>query len=156
MIKELITNRGSNKEVIATILDVLAANVNSCSEIVRELHDLDTESKCYSVFEYVIENVAYKEDEGNNQYIKTPARTLADGYADCKSMAIFIACCLKSLGVDAVIRFVDFYGQKIYNHDYVVAFDRGREIIIDPVERVNGQPVFDYCSKYYNKLDFKI
>lgn len=154
--KILITSRGGNKHVINTILEVLSENINACSEIVKQLVGLDVYSQCYSVFEYVVENIQYIEDPGHNQYIKTPARTLADGFADCKSMAIFIACCLKALNIPCEIRFVDFRGNKIYTHVYVVAYNNGTPIIIDPVERVNGLPRFDYAQQYINELTFRI
>lgn len=153
--KILITSKGGNKQVINTILEVLRDNLNTCKHIVQFIRDLDVYSQCYSIFDYVVNHVAYVEDPGNNQYVKTPARTLNDGYADCKSMAILIACCLQALNIDYVIRFVDFKGNKIYTHVYVVAFDDGREIIIDPVERVNGLPKFDYATKWINKIDYK-
>lgn len=153
--KILITSKGGNKQVINTILEVLRDNLNTCTHIVQFIRDLDVYSQCYSIFDYVVNHVVYVEDPGNNQYVKTPARTLHDGYADCKSMAILIACCLQALNIDYVIRFVDFKGNKIYTHVYVVAFDDGREIIIDPVERVNGLPKFDYATKWINKIDYK-
>lgn len=154
--KILVTSKGGNRQVIATILEVLRDNIDTCTEIVRDIRGLDTYSQCYSVFDYVINNVQYVEDAGNNQYIKTPARTLYDGFADCKSMAILVACCLKALGIDAVLRFVDFNGNKIYTHVYVVAFVDGMELVIDPVERVDGQPIFDYATPFKNKLDYGI
>lgn len=152
----LITSRGGNKQVINTILEVLRDNINTCTEIVQQLRGLDIYSQCYSIFQYVVDNIAYVEDAGNNQYVKTPARTLADGYADCKSMAIFIACCCKALGIPCELRFVDFRGNKIYTHVYIVAYCDGAPIIIDPVERVNGLPKFDYAQPYKNKLSYKI
>ena len=154
--KILVTSRGGNKQVINTILEVLSENLNVCSEIVKQLRGLDVYSQCYSIFQYVVENIAYIEDAGNNQYVKTPARTLADGYADCKSMAIFIACCLKALNIPCELRFVDFKGNKIYTHVYIVAYDNDRPIILDPVERVNGMPKFDYAQPYKNKLSYII
>lgn len=154
--KILITSSGGNKQVIRTILEVLRDNINTCTEIVKELRGADVYSQCYSIFQYVIDNIAYVEDAGNNQYVKTPARTLADGYADCKSMAIFIACCCKALGIPCELRFVDFRGNKIYTHVYIVAYCDGTPIIIDPVERVDGLPKFDYAQPYKNKLSYKI
>lgn len=154
--KILITSRGGNKQVINTILEVLRDNINTCTEIVKQLRGLDIYSQCYSIFQYVVDNISYVEDAGNNQYVKTPARTLADGYADCKSMAIFIACCCKALGIPCELRFVDFRGNKIYTHVYIVAYCDGTPIIIDPVERVNGLPKFDYAQPYKNKLSYKI
>lgn len=154
--KILITSRGGNKEVIKTILQVLSENLDTCKHLVKSLNGLDIHSQCYSIFEYVVNNVAYVEDYGNNQLIKTPARTLHDRYADCKSMAILIACCLNALNIDYVIRFVDFKGNKIYTHVYIVAYDsNGNEIIIDPVERVDGLPKFNYATKFVNKLDYR-
>lgn len=154
--KILITSRGGNKQVINTILEVLRDNINTCTEIVQQLRGLDIYSQCYSIFQYVVDNISYVEDAGNNQYVKTPARTLADGYADCKSMAIFIACCCKALEIPCELRFVDFRGNKIYTHVYIVAYCDGTPIIIDPVERVNGLPQFDYAQPYKNKLSYKI
>ncbi len=154
--KILITSRGGNKQVINTILEVLRDNINTCTEIVQQLRGLDIYSQCYSIFRYVVDNISYVEDAGNNQYVKTPARTLADGYADCKSMAIFIACCCKALRIPCELRFVDFRGNKIYTHVYIVAYCDGTPIIIDPVERVNGLPKFDYAQSYKNKLSYKI
>lgn len=154
--KILITSRGGNKQVINTILEVLRDNINTCTEIVKELRGADVYSQCYSIFQYVVDNISYVEDAGNNQYVKTPARTLADGYADCKSMAIFIACCCKALGIPCELRFVDFRGNKIYTHVYIVAYCDGTPIIIDPVERVNGFPKFDYAQPFRNKLSYKI
>ena len=154
--KILITSRGGNKQVINTILEVLRDNINTCTEIVKQLRGLDIYSQCYSIFQYVVDNISYVEDAGNNQYVKTPARTLCDGYADCKSMAIFIACCCKALGIPCELRFVDFRGNKIYTHVYIVAYCDGTPIIIDPVERVNGLPKFDYAQPYINKLSYKI
>lgn len=154
--KILITSRGGNKQVINTILEVLRDNINTCTEIVKQLRGLDIYSQCYSIFQYVVDNISYVEDAGNNQYVKTPARTLADGYADCKSMAIFIACCCKALGIPCELRFVDFRGNKIYTHVYIVAYCDGAPIIIDPVERVNGLPKFDYAQPYKNKLSYNI
>ena len=152
----MITSRGGNKQVINTILEVLKDNIHVCCDIVVQLRGLDVYSQCYSIFEYVVENIQYIEDPGNNQYIKTPARTIADGFADCKSMAIFIACCCRALNIPCELRFVDFRGNKVYTHVYVVAFDGNREIIIDPVERVDGLPQFDYAQVFKNKLSYRI
>lgn len=155
--KILVTSRGGNREVISTILEVLSQQLHTCDYIVENLRGLDCFSQCYSIFQYVVDNVSYIEDAGNNQYVKTPARTLEDGFADCKSMAILVYCCCNALDIPCELRFVDFKGNGIYTHVYVVAKDStGEEIIIDPVERVNGQPVFNYCSKFVKKLSYII
>lgn len=149
----LVSNSGDNRTVINTVCSVLQDSWLTCRDIVLHLNQLSVYDACNSIFWYVVENVRYLEDPGNNQYIKTPARLLADGVGDCKSMAIFIASCLRCLHIPCVLRFVSFTNKPIYTHVYVVAEYAGSEIIIDPVERVNGQPVFDYAQNYQLKKD---
>lgn len=152
--KLLISGRGDNKTVIKVIQEVFNEYKNSCNDLVIELLGHDIRTAALSVFTYVIQNITYKMDDGNNQYIKTPARLLADKQGDCKSMAVFIASCLYCLGIKCKFRFVSFTNDKIYTHVYVVANDeKGNDIIIDPVERVKDLPKFDYCSSYTHKID---
>lgn len=154
-IVKTVTHSGTNATVIKSIKEVYDEYKESVKPITVDLVGLDLYNQCYSIFSYILENVRYKEDEGNNQYIKTPARLLADGVGDCKSMAILAASCLYTLGVPCVLRFVSFNDSPIYTHTYVVVNDGNRMIIIDPVERVDGQPLFDYARPYKLKKDIR-
>lgn len=150
----LITKIGNNYDVQRTILEVFKDYADSVKPLVGELQDADLDTQCYSIFNYVLNSVRYKEDEGNNQYIKTPARTLSDGYADCKSMSVLAASLLHSLGVPCYFRFVSFDSKPIYTHVYVVVkLNNGEEIIIDPVDRLNGKPCYNYARPYTLKKD---
>lgn len=151
---KLITSLGNNYDVQKNILEVFRDYATSTKSLVTDLEDADIDTQCYSIFNYVLQNVQYKEDEGNNQYIKTPARTLSDGYADCKSMSILAASLLNSLGIPCYFRFVSFNNQPIYTHVYVVVkLKNGEEIIIDPVDRLNGKPCYNYARPYVLKKD---
>lgn len=150
----LVSSRGNNQTVIKAIGEVYREHRHTCSELVDSMRGYSAAQCCEAVFDYVVDYVRYCEDPGNNQYVKTPARLLADGVGDCKSMAVFIASCLYCLGIDHCFRFVSFNMKPIYTHVYVVAKDeRGKEIIIDPVERVNGLPKFNYAQDYILKRD---
>lgn len=150
-----VTHSGNNATVIRTIKEVFDEYKDTVRPITVDLDGLDLYSQCYSIFQYIIDHVQYKEDEGNNQYIKTPARLLNDGVGDCKSMAILAACCLYTLGIPCYLRFVSFNKNPIYTHTYVVVPDGDSEIVIDPVERVNGKPQFDYARQYKLKKDIQ-
>lgn len=152
----LVSGTGNNQTVIHTVYDVYKDSYHQCREIVQQLANLPTYDACNSIFWYVYENVKYLEDPGNNQLIKTPSRLLADGVGDCKSMAIMAASCLRCLGIPCVFRFVSFSNKPIYTHVYIVAYDeQDNEIIIDPVERINGQPKFNYAQAYALKKDIR-
>lgn len=152
----LITSRGNNNEVIKTIVDVFRDYKESTRALVTTLYEADIDTQCYSIFNYVLQNVQYREDDGNNQYVKTPARLLTDKVGDCKSMAILAASLLYNLAIPCYFRFVSFTSQPIYTHVYVVVkLSNGEEIIIDPVERVNGQPMYNYARQFRLKKDIQ-
>lgn len=148
--------RGLNNDVVKNVLAHYERHANQTAELVAELRECSPIEACEAVFWYVIDNVRYKEDEGNKQFIKSPARLLADGVGDCKSMSIFVASCLHCLGIKHAFRFVNFYDGKQYTHVYVVADCNGEIIIIDPVEKVgeNKEPMFNFARKFSNKKDF--
>lgn len=117
------------------------------------------DERCQAVFGYLCNNVYYQLDKDGDQYIKSPARLLADGYGDCKSLTMFIACCLHCLGIKCIVRFVNFDGGFQYSHVYPVAVDEyGKEIIMDMCETDRGSetvgiPLYDYARPYKKKKD---
>ena len=115
------------------------------------------DEKCEAVFAYLVDNVIYKLDDNGQQYIKSPARLFADGYGDCKSFTMFIACCLHCMGIEHIIRFVNYDGGNQYTHVYPVAIDeRGNEIILDACEKdTDGVILYNFARKSKKQKDFR-
>jgi hypothetical protein len=115
------------------------------------------DEKCEAIFSYLTENVYYKLDPDGEQLIKSPARLLADGYGDCKSLTMFLACCLHCLRIPHIIRFVNYDGGKQYTHVYPVAIDEfGNEIILDACEKdSDGVILYDYARPCKKKREFR-
>lgn len=143
--RETLLAQGGNAEVRRAIWQVYSDYWKSVMPLVGKLDDRDIYETCYKIFCYVLDNVEYKEDPGNNQYVKTPARLIYDGVGDCKSMCIFICSCLSCLGIPCRMRFVSFDNREIYTHVYAVARDGREDIIIDPVERLDNMPIFNWA-----------
>jgi len=124
-------------------------------KIVSELRNASVQEACEAIFSYMVKNTYYKLDGENVQYIKSPARFLADRCGDCKSYTMFICCCLHCLGIPHIARFVNFNGGSQYTHVYPVAIDEtGREIIMDACElNDDGIPYIDYARPYKKKKD---
>lgn len=147
---------GNNADVVTAWQKVYAQCKDQPAPILQDvLYSLPTDEKCRSVFSYLVKNVSYKLDSYGNQYIKTPARLLKDGNGDCKSLTMFIACCLHCLGVPCKVRFVNYDGGNQYTHVYPVAVDEyGREIVLDMCETDNqGNPLYNYARPYKRKKD---
>lgn len=148
--------KGYNVDVMSVVMETYSRFKNQPAELMEELYGRDADTVCESVFDYVIDNVRYVEDPEGVQLVKTPARLLKDGQGDCKSMAIFIGACLHCVNIPFVFRFVGFTDKKIYNHVYIVAYPgSSREIVLDPVERVDGEPVYNYARGYKVKKDIR-
>lgn len=147
---------GVNKDVLSAEISCYHTFKEQPAELVKELDGLSVEDKCYSVFQYLIQHVRYKLDPMGDQYIKSPARLLSDGEGDCKSLTMFICCCLHCLHVPHIFRFVNFDGGRQFSHVYAVALDeQGKEIILDACELdQSGVPVFDYARPYSKRKDF--
>lgn len=146
---------GVNGDVIDCELACYEQWKDQPKELVNGLYG-SVDEKCEAVFAYLTDHVVYKLDDVGNQYIKSPARLLLDGCGDCKSLTMFIACCLHCLGIKHIIRFVNYDGGKQYTHVYPVAIDEnGREIIMDACEKdVDGVILYDYARESKKHKDF--
>lgn len=138
---------GNTADIVSVVMEIYNKDWQQVRELARTFGTVGfqpTETICKNIFDYIINNVRYKEDPAGVQWVKTPARLIADGVGDCKSMSIFTASCLRCLGIDHFFRFVSFDpSRKDATHVYVVALlplhegraGEGLEIIIDPVVR---------------------
>lgn len=142
--------RGTTNDIINEVLNTYQDTWHTTAELAETLRRGTEEDTCRAVFDFIIENVNYNEDPDGVQWIRTPARLLHDGEGDCKSMAILSASLLNNLGIPCFFRFASFSKNNQITHVYTVT-ESG--IIIDPVERIDGQPVFNYASQYTYKKD---
>lgn len=148
---------GMNEDVIQCELSCYEQWKEQPQDLVRGLRGTIDE-KCEAIFSYLVENVVYKLDDYGNQYIKSPARLLYDKCGDCKSLTMFLACCLHCLGIEHIIRFVNYDGGNQYTHVYAVAIDeQGNEIILDACEKdKDGVILYNYARPSKKHKDFRM
>ena len=152
-IEKIINGNGYTADIINAVCSVYEKDNGQTKEFVDQFKGTDLE-KCRSLFWWVVDHIKYKIDPIGVQMIKTPGRTVADGVADCKSMTILIASCLRSMNIKHVIRFAGYNGGD-YTHVYSVAEINGKQITVDPVVRVDGRPMFNYEERYTKKQDMQ-
>ena len=147
---------GLNQDVIESELACYENWKDQPRELVKNLRGT-VDDRCEAVFSYLVEHVEYKIDDPGNQYIKSPARLLTDGYGDCKSLTMFIACCLHCMGIEHIIRFVNYDGGSQYTHVYPVAIDElGNEIVLDACEKdIDDVILYDYARPSKKQKDFR-
>ena len=141
---------GKTNDIITTIIDTYEKDYAQTYDFAQRFRDSDIDNACSSIFDWVVVNIAYQQDSFGVQLVKTPARTYSDGFADCKSMAIFVASCLRNIGIKHYFRFVSFSTvSKEPTHVYIIAInEEGKEIVLDTVLKK-----FNQEAKYTYKKD---
>lgn len=146
--KVLKSENGLTKDIIKEILATYHDSWKQTKEFARQLQGSTTEETCNNVWTFV-KGIKYKLDPQGIQWIKTPARTIADGFGDCKAYSILTCSILNNLGIDCDFRFASYSGvSDHYTHVYTLAKDKGRNYIIDAC-----LPSFNEEKPYSSKLD---
>lgn len=149
----VVVKRGTTDDIIKTILECYSLNYSQVKPLCKNIAG-DYLQKCKLIFDLVDQNITYQLDPIGKQNIKTPARLWQDKTGDCKAYAIFICSCLRCLDIPHVFRFTSYTSRPEPTHVYAVAFDEtGREIIVDPVFKINGVAQFNRECKYNFKKD---
>ena len=159
--KNKLLKIGGNADVVAAFQACYEEFKDQPKDLVKNLvrangiGDAEREKECEVIYDYMCRKVYYQLDPDGDQYLKSPARLLKDGCGDCKSLTMFMACCLHSLHIPCIVRFVNFDGGNQYTHVYPVAIlDNGKELILDMCETdTDGTPFIDYARPYAKKKD---
>ncbi len=145
------TNDGVTEDIIREIINTDKVSRNDTKEFAKHLVGSTPIQTLQNDWNFVKENIRYIVDPSGDQYVKTPARTWSDKFADCKSYSIFLASLLKNQGFQFSYRFTSYGGTAIYTHVYIVVHLDGREIILDDV-----MPSFNSEKPYNFKKDINM
>ena len=154
---QVINSRGTTADIMQAIVDCYNSDYAQVEDLACNMPGSDVKSVCKSIFDFVDQNIRYKMDPFQKQWIRTPARLWADREGDCKSFAIFICSCLRCRGIPHLFRFACYEGNEEPTHVYAVALDEaGNEVIVDPVYRdESGKAIFNEECPYTKKIDMK-
>lgn len=116
-------------QIFAPDYDLIATNFEQSSNV-------ETARK---IFDFLKKNVEYEIETEESQSTKSPSALLQQGYGDCKHYAGFIAGVLDALNrkgrrINWSYRFASYtFWNNLPEHVFVVLFENGKEIWIDPV-----------------------
>lgn len=132
-----IAGRGGVGFILSQILDENKYDTSGFWQVAKSLKGNTDRETFKNIWSYVRRNVKYIPDQGE-EVVKSAARTLYDGYADCKSMSILTAAILRESGYTYFFRVTGYDKQNPNRgHIYVMAVDKKeRPFVVDPV---NGE-----------------
>lgn len=107
---------------------------------------------CRNILQFILDYIGYKLDSPNHEQVRSPRRLVYDGHGDCDCFAVFIGACLLNLKIPFVFRIAKYTNKTSdWSHIYVVAFNGGTPITMDPVANAHNVEV-----PYTEKKDFFI
>jgi hypothetical protein len=152
--KTVVYPRGYTNDIIRVVLDVYTSDFLQCQKIADKLTGETVKQTAKNIFDFVVSKVKYLEDPNGKQWVKTPARLIADGVGDCKSFSVFIASCLKCKKIKHAFRFAAYGGSSKVSHVYIIVWDENNNtIIVDPVAYIQQNTPFGAEIAYTKNID---
>jgi len=144
--------RGGFNDIVAEILaEDAEKDHTNFYRLAQSLKGKSQTQTLKNVWAFVRKNVRYIED-GRIEKVKSPARTLADGFGDCKSMALLSGALIKNLGFPYRYRVARYDpNNPEQGHIYVITEAERKKTILDPVHSV-----FNKEEKFWKKMDTQI
>ncbi len=146
-------------DIIDGVIKAYELGYTDVKELARKLKSNDTRTTANNIWDFVKKTIRYRLDPVGYQWGKTPARTLADRFADCKSLSILVCSLLSCAGIPNKFRFVGYSttGNDV-SHVYSVCFDeQGREIILDTCwKSFNAEKAYNAKSLIEKMTKFSI
>lgn len=152
--KTILKKDGDTIDIVKACVSVFAQNWRQVEEIKSQFASKTLFETLCKLSDFLRRNISYKIDPQGEQWIKTPARFLADGTGDCKSYSIFQMSVLTALGYECGFRFVSYRENGDYSHVYTIAKDeRGELVPLDVVGIIQANIKEGDELDYVNKKD---
>jgi len=136
------------------------ANVNDTIEAIKRIIDVqhpavyklalslqaDSDAQTFeNIWNFVRQNIQYKNDDKGVEQLRTPQRTLHDKLGDCDDFSILISAILTNLNIRHELIVAAYKSKNDWQHIYPVAYDtEGNRYVIDCVPEI---PYFNYEAK---------
>lgn len=141
---------GDVNDIIQTVMFADKYSQEDTAEVANLLRGKNDYETAKNVWRFVVAVLTYVEDKAGHEKVRGPAYTFKKGTGDCKNFSIATSSLLKNLGIKHKFRFTGYQLGGSYEHVYIVAKIKGREV---PIDTTLKYPTFDYEEPYSFKLD---
>lgn len=152
-VKKLIKEEYRTGDIVSLVQHVAKTRVSETAVFAKKFSpDIKGLRK---LFNWVYQNITYKVDPAENQWVQSPGWLNKSQKGDCKSISALISTTLTNMGIDHKIRYVSYSGGE-FTHVYPVAILNGQEIPMDVVWKIQNGGQFGKEKSYSRKQDFKM
>lgn len=149
------TSKQTTNKIVDSILQQHQYDANSYAAIAPHYWKGNAKETAKGLFDFLKQNIAYKEEPFELQTVKTPAAIWRQKHGDCKHYALFIVGVCDALNrmgypISAKYRFTaDRPGENVH-HVFAAVSGQGNEWQVDPVVST-----FDKRPTFFNVQDYK-
>lgn len=126
---------GRTKDIIASVIDKFNTTWHTAMPIAPYFKKGNKEATAKAIFNWIKQNIQYREDPQGVQYVLSPSVTVNQKFADCKGFSILAGSILHSLGIPFKFRFAKYINSQYpneYSHVYIVIPNGNKYITLDP------------------------
>lgn len=133
------------KDTIPAIRRIIKQNYPAVQQLSYSLKAKTDQQTFQNIWNWVRQNIKYKNDEQGKEQLRRPQRTLYDAQGDCDDMSIVISSILINLGYKHELIIAAYKKPDQWQHIYPVAYSHDKKrYIIDCVPEI---PHFNYEAK---------
>jgi hypothetical protein len=135
---------GNTADIVKSVLAVFESGRDQIAPLANALRGGNRSATIANVYAFVRTQIQYVLDTQKQQDVKTPARVVLDGYADCKGLSILTNALLAQLGIPCAFRFVA-YGPGEFTHVYSLA---GKTVLDTCLSEVGKEAAHHHSKDY--------
>ncbi len=133
-----VKKNGTVQDTVKVMQQMIPAYANEAKRFAQYIEKkgfTTTLEKCQFIWNFIYNTVQYTPDKDGIEQLRTPARVWKDRFAgvDCDCYSNIIGSTLYNLGIPFSFRITKYDHKNYFQHVYVIAHDKGKDIIIDCV-----------------------
>ena len=135
------------QDTIVAIKRIVAENYLSVDELAHQLEASNDAQTFENIWNFVRDNIQYKNDDKGVEQLRTPQRTLHDRIGDCDDFSILISSILTNLNIQHQLIVAAYKAKNQWQHIYSVAYTSEGGVDRYVIDCVPEIPYFNYEAK---------
>lgn len=109
-------------DTVKAIKKIIPQYKQQASKIAKVLKGRDLKDTCKNIWNFVYQNIQYKEDKTGTEELRVPNRVWADRFSgvDCDCYSLLIGCIFENLGIKYKLRLAEYNNKGYFQHIYPI------------------------------------
>lgn len=140
-------------DTVKAIKKIIPQYKHQASKIAKVLKGIDLKDTCKNIWNFVYQNIQYKEDKTGTEELRVPNRVWADRFSgvDCDCYSLFIGCIFENLGIKYKLRLAEYNNKGYFQHIYPIVLTGKKRFDFFSMSNEDEIIVIDCVMDNFNK-----